>query len=206
MITIWGRGNSINVQKVVWAAEELKISYDRKDVGGPFGGLDKPEFREMTPHSLIPVIQDGDLTLWESNAIVRYLAARYGAGGFWPEDPAARAEADMWHEWLQCAVYSPFITVFLQLYRVPEEKRDAALIEKSLAQTSSELAKLDRHLSDRRFVGGDSLCFADMLAGAITYRYHEMAIERPRLPKLGEYYARLRERPAYAKAVMLPLS
>src|SRR5262245_25876211 len=99
MLTIWGRNNSINVQKAMWAAEEVGQGVTRHDVGGKFGQLDTPAYKAMNPNSLVPTLQDGALTLWESNAIIRYLGAKYGAGELWPADPAARALADRWMDW-----------------------------------------------------------------------------------------------------------
>src|SRR4028119_2075997 len=94
MITIWGRKNSVNVQKVLWCCDELELPYERVDAGGTFGGTQEPEYLAMNPTGLIPTIRDDGFTLWESNTIVRYLAAKYGTGSLWPEDPVARAPAE----------------------------------------------------------------------------------------------------------------
>ncbi|MEO0752485.1 MAG: glutathione S-transferase N-terminal domain-containing protein, partial [Pseudomonadota bacterium] len=100
MITVYGRATSSNVQVVMWALAELGLKPERLDYGHVHGGLDTPDFRALTPHGKVPVLRDGDLVVWESGAILRYLCARYGSGtAFWPEDPGARARVDMWAEW-----------------------------------------------------------------------------------------------------------
>jgi len=99
MIKIWGRKNSVNVQKVLWCCDELGIPYERVDAGGEFGGTREPEYLAMNPTALIPTIRDDGVTLWESNTIVRYLAAKYGAGSLWPEDLAARSLAEKWMDY-----------------------------------------------------------------------------------------------------------
>src|SRR5690348_9690795 len=99
VLKIWGRANSFNVQKVLWCADELGVPYERVDLGGPFGGNDDPAYRRLNPNGVVPTIQDGDLVLWESNAIVRYLAAKHGSGTLYPSDLAVRADADRWMDW-----------------------------------------------------------------------------------------------------------
>src|SRR5690606_22701182 len=119
MLTVWGRTNSINVQKVMWTVGELGLEHERIDAGGAFGGLDTAEYGRMNPNRRIPVLQDGELGLWESNAIVRYLAARYGAGTLWAEDPAQRSEADRWMDWMVTTLLPDMTVVFWQLVRTP---------------------------------------------------------------------------------------
>ena len=131
MLVVWGRKNSINVQKVMWCVGELGLAHERKDVGGPFGGLDTAEYGALNPNRRVPTIVDGDgTTIWESNAIVRYLAARYGSGSLWPEDASARARADLWLDWMQTTLLPNLAPVFLGLIRTPAEERDMAKIER----------------------------------------------------------------------------
>ena len=124
MLKIWGRTSSINVQKVMWTVAELGLPHERIDVGGSFGGLDGPEYAALNPNRLIPVLQDGAIAVWESNAIVRYLAARHGAGGLWPEDPGRRSEADRWMDWQLTTLQPAISPIFWGLIRTPPEKRD----------------------------------------------------------------------------------
>src|SRR5262245_38784530 len=106
MLKIWGRISSVNVQKVVWCADELGLAYERTDVGGAYGGNDKPEYLAKNPNGLIPVIEDEGFVLYESNAIVRYLAAKHATGSLWPAELAKRADVDRWMEW-QSTGYTP---------------------------------------------------------------------------------------------------
>src|SRR5436305_1023582 len=109
MLTVWGRLNSFNVQKVLWLVGELALPFEHVSAGGAVGGLDTPEFREMNPHGRVPVIRDGDVVVWESHAIMRYLAARYGQGRFWSDDPADRSIADRWMDWAQATLQPDFL-------------------------------------------------------------------------------------------------
>ena len=205
MITLWGRKNSANVQKVVWLLGEMKLPYRHVPAGGAHGGLDAPGFRAMNPHCKVPVLTDGDLSVWESHAILRYLAARYGGTRFWPDDPAARAETDGWMDWAQTALQPAFLNgVFWGFYRTPEEKRDMPAVEKAVADCARLFGTLDRVLADRPFLAGETPGLADIPAGSHLYRYFGLEIDRPPLPNVESWYARLQERPPYRAGVMVP--
>lgn len=205
MLRIWGRRSSFNVQKVLWLAGELGLAYEFVHAGGDFGGLDTPEFRALNPHSRIPVLEDGDLTVWESHAILRYLAARHGEGPFWGDDPGIRARAEGWMDWAQTALQPAFLGgVFWGCYRTPEAERDWPAIRASLGATTALLRLLDGVLATRPFLACDRLSLADIPAGTTLYRYFELDIERPPLPHVEAWYARLRARPAYREHVMVP--
>ena len=204
MLKVWGRANSSNVQKVMWTVGELEIAHVRIDAGGPFGGLDTPEFLAMNPNGKIPVIEDDRFVLWESNAIVRYLGAQYGASSFWPVDPQDRADADKWVEWTANVLYPDFITVFWELHRVAEGERNMDLVESALVRLNKSFELAEEMLGGRRFVAGEALTFGDVSFGSNLYRYFSMDIARPSLPGIEAYYEQLRERPAYAVHVMVP--
>ena len=209
MLVVWGRKNSINVQKVMWTVGELGLAHERKDVGGPFGGLDTADYGALNPNRRVPTIVDGDgTTIWESNSIVRYLAARYGAakGGLWPEDPAARAGADRWLDWMQTTLHADLTPVFMGLIRTAADKRDTARIERHARAMGETWSILDAHLDGRRFVAADDLTIGDIAVGAACYRYHALEIERPALPNLAAWYERLQERESFRTHVMIPLS
>lgn len=206
MLTVWGRPNSVNVQIVMWTAGELGLTVDRKDVGGAFGGLDTPDYRAMNPNGRIPTLQDGDLTIWESNACARYLAAQYGAGTLWPEDPAQRAPADMWMDWKKTSLMGPMTTVFWQLVRTAEADRDMAAVETAGKAASDLYAMLDKWLDGQDFVLGNDLTVGDIPAGAMAHRFINLVKDRPSMPNLEAWYGRLTERPAYRDHVMLPIS
>lgn len=203
MLTLWGRNTSINVQKVLWLLGELDLAYERIDVGGAFGGLDKPEFLALNPNGLIPVLEDGNVHIWESHAILRYLAAKYDAGGLWPEDPADRAQADQWMEWHVSTLYPDFIAAFLGLVRTPPSQRNMASIELSAKRAGWHYEKLEEHLAGRDFICGDRLTIGDIPLGATLYRYFTLEIERPDLPNIEAWYARLQERAAYRDGIMI---
>lgn len=203
MLTIWGRTNSHNVKKVLWLAEELALPYRRHDVGGQFG-MDEA-YRAKNPNALIPTIDDGDLTLWESNSIVRYLGARYGAGTLWPNDPAVRAIGDKWMDW-QHGFAPIFVEAFKGLVRTPETERDPAAIAASAAAAGKALAIVDDALSRTPWLSGADIGVGDIPMGVYAYSYFTLPIERPALPHVQAWYDRLAARPAYRKAVMIPLS
>jgi len=206
MLKVWGRTNSINVQKVMWAVGELGLEHERIDAGGAFGGLDTPEYGAMNPNRKVPTIDDNGVIVWESNACVRYLAARYGRGGLWPDDAITRAGADMWMDWKLTTLLPDMGIVFWGLVRTPEDKRDHAAISAAAARLGETWKILDHHLASRPYVAGDALTMGDIPVGAACYRYHELAIERPKLPNVEVWYARLRERAPFRTHVMIPLS
>lgn len=205
MLRIWGRKNSINVQKVMWAVGELALPHERIDAGGPFGGLDSVEFGTLNPNRRIPAIDDGGTIVWESHAIVRYLAGKYSAGTLAPEDPGERAKSDMWSDWTLADLQPAFIGgVFFPFYRTPEDKRNWPAIRRGLERCAVLLHLLDRHLEDRAFVAGDRLTLGDIAPGAQLYRYFSLDIDRPSLPNVKAWYERLKSRDAYRTHVMVP--
>lgn len=205
MLTIWGRANSINVQKVMWTAGELGLEHRRIDAGGKFGGLKSREFLARNPNGLVPVIDDGGTIVWESHAILRYLAAKYGAGSLWPQDARARAVSDKWIEWTQTTLQPAFIGgVFWAAFRTPKEQQNPAAIARNVQRCGGLMRMLDRELSDRPFLSGAEFAIGDIPAGAQLFRYFELDIERPNLPHVEDWYARLKSRPAYRNHVMVP--
>ncbi|WP_173934420.1 glutathione S-transferase family protein [Chelativorans sp. Marseille-P2723] len=205
MITLWGRATSANVQIAAWALAELGLDFERRDVGGKFGGTSTPEYGTLNPNRLVPTLQDGDLTMWESAAILRYLGARYGAESFWPADPAKRAALDKWAEWSKTSFQPTFLAgVFLPLFATPQAKRDMAAVANSVARLKSLTGIINSRLSDGPYLSGESICFADVIIGVPLYRYFTLAgFERAEAPNLEAYYQRLTERPAYVKHVMV---
>jgi glutathione S-transferase len=203
MLEIWGRKNSFNVQKVLWCCDELEIPYQRHEAGGLFGGTGEDEYLQRNPTGLVPTIIDGDLTLWESNTIVRYLAASYGAGGLWPENPAERALADKWMDYQLGTLFPAFKGALLGLVRTDPEDRNPEKIEASIRATAGVIAVLDAHLEDNDYVAGSSFTMGDIALGSLVYRWLGLDIERPDLPALRSWYGRLTDRPAYQKTVMV---
>lgn len=204
MLKIWGRATSSNVQAVMWAVGELGLEHERLDVGGAYGGTDTPEYGAMNPNRLVPTLQDGDLTMWESAACVRYLAARYGDGNFWPRDPAARARVDMWAEWAKVSFMPPFIEgVFIPLIRVHDADRDLAALAKAEKRVAGVARIAEARLAETPWIGGEHFSFADIIFGTPLYRYFTLPFGRVEAPNLEAYYARLTERPSYARHAMV---
>lgn len=209
MLTIYGRRNSANVQKVMWLVGELGLPHTHVPLGGAFGGVDTPEHRARNPQGKVPAIDDDGVVVWESHAILRYLAAKYGGEPFWSESPALRARIDPWMDWSQCTWQADFLLgVFWGHHRTPAPQRDHAAIEKAIARCASDLQLLEAALAQRSFVAGDALSLADIPAGTLLYRYFTMEIDspgwRPALPNVEAWYGRLCERPAYREHVMVP--
>ncbi len=204
MLTIWGRRNSTNVQKVMWTVGELGLDHEHRNVGGSFGGTDTAEYRAMNPMGLVPTVRDGDIAIFESNAIVRYLAARYGVGTLWPEDPAERARADQWMEWAQTVIGPPITAVFWGIARTPEAKQDMEALKPAIDKLGRLLAIADERLGEAAFLGGERLTFGDVPLGTTAYRYFTLPIERPSLPNLERWYEALTGREAYRTHVMIP--
>ena len=204
MITVWGRRNSMNVQKVTWALKEVGLEYTRHNVGGSFGGTNTADYLAMNPNQVVPILQDGDVTAWESNSIVRYLARTYGVGVLQPEDAATRARAEQWMDWLTSTLNPPFFQVFFNTIRLPRDKQNADAIAAGLDGCARLYGQLDSHLADHAYVAGDSFSMGDIPVGVTLYRYFNMEIERPSLPNVSAWYERLQERPAYRRAVMIP--
>ena len=205
MLTVWGRRSSFNVQKVLWLVGELHLAHDHVPAGGSFGGLDAPAFRAMNPHGRVPVIQDNDTVLWESHAILRYLAARHREGDLWARDPADRARVDGWMDWSQTSLQPDFLNgIFWGYYRTPEAQRDWPAIRRSLDRCAAHFRLLDGILADRPFLMGDRMSLADIPIGTSLYRYFELDLDRPDLPNVAAWYQRLQQRPAYRAHVMVP--
>lgn len=200
-ITVWGRLNSVNVQKVIWALGELGLVYEHIPLGGKFGGLSDPAYLALNPNGRVPTLRDGNVVVWESYAIVRYLAATYGAGALWPIDPRQRAEADQWSDWTAATFQAAWLRVFEAVVRTPVAHHDAALIARAKADADRLYSMLDRWLATRDFICGATLTYADIIVGVSMFRWMTMEIERLPMPHLDAWYRRLEERPAFQKGV-----
>jgi glutathione S-transferase len=207
MLTIYGRKSSFNVQKVMWLVGELGIAHRHIEMGGMFGGLDAPAFRALNPHGRVPVIVDGNATVWESHTILRYLAARYGADRFWSEDAGVRSQWERWMDWAHTTLQPDFLTgVFWGFYRTPAAQRDMRAVEEKIGRCAAHFQLLDAILADRAFLLGDRLTLADIPAGTHLYRYFNIDIARPHVPHVERWYRALQERPAYRAHVMVPFA
>ena len=203
-LTLWGRRNSINVQKALWALGELALPYAHVDAGGDAGGLDEAWFRAMNPHGKVPVLKDGEAAIWESNVIVRYLCAAYSNGDLCPAAPAARAMGEAWMDWT-CATLQPAIGgLFWAFYRTPAAQRDLGRVSALTADCASTIGGLDLWLRRHPFIAGEAFSMADIPAGVLVYRYFEIDIARPEAAAVAAWRARLAERAPYREHVMRP--
>ena len=205
-LRIWGRTNSINVQKVLWCCAELGLPFERIDAGMQFGVVGTPEYRSLNPNALVPTIDDDGFVLWESNVIVRYLAERYGMGGLCPAEQRDRYDAEKWMDWQTTTVWPAFRAAFMGMVRTPPEKRDPDAIDASMKETARVLGALEEQLGKTSFVSGERLTMGDIPAGAAIFRCLALGIDRKDFPNVARWYDRLTERPGYREHVMLPLS
>ena len=205
MIRIWGRANSTNVKKVLWCASECELSWQLIGKGGSFGGLDDPEFRELNPLGLVPVIEDRDLVVTESNAIVRYLAATYSPLTLFRADPRERAQADAWMDWVQTSMIPHLVTLVYGLVRTPPEKRDLASIAFAHQRAAALMEQLEETLARQPFLSGETLGIGDIPAGCAVHVLISLGIGAD-LPAIANWYRALLDRPAYRSHVALPLT
>lgn len=204
MLEVWGRKNSSNVMSVMWTIGELDLDHVRHNVGGTFGGASESSYSELNPNRTVPTIRDNDMVMWESNAIVRYLAATYGQGSLWPDNPGVRAQSDQWMEWTKTTLYPTFMPVFFNIIRLPPEQYDQQKIDVALAATSKVIVVLERHLENNLFVAGRELTMGDIPLGPLAYRFFNLEIARPSVPNIKAWYERICSRPAYKQHAMLP--
>lgn len=205
MLEVWGRKTSSNVQALMWCIGELGLPYHRYDVGHRFGGTETPEFYGLNPNRTIPVLRDGHhKPLWETGAILRYLANRYAKESFWPADDVARADVDRWMEWSKLNIALLFTApVFWRVVRTPAAERDHKAIKIAVNTFEQKLVIAEEQLAGHQFLVGDVLTLADIQFGHVLYRYYDIDIDRMALPNLKAYYARLKARPAFNEHVMV---
>jgi len=200
---VWGRATSSNVMKVLWGLGELGLPFERIDVGGSFGKTDTRDYRGMNPTGLVPTLQEDGFTLWESNAILRYLChAHAPQSSLWPQDARARANVDRWMDAQQTVMNRPMGVVFWGLVRTPPDKRDPAAIAQGVADAAKAYGLIEEGLARHAYVAGPDFTLADIPWGVHAHRWFNIEFERPPLPHLRAWYDRLCERPAYRQHVM----
>lgn len=203
MLTIWGRLNSHNVKKVAWLAQEMDIPHVRQDIGGQFGMT--PDYLAMNPNALIPTIEEDGLVLWESNAILRYMAARHGGGRFWPANPAKRAVGDKWMDW-QFNFAEAQREAFVNLIRKTPDQRDPDAVLRSAQAAGKAMGILEAALAQSPWLSGDAFGLGDIPMGVYAHSFFTLDIPRPDLPHVRDWYDRLTAMPTYAQTVMIPLT
>ena len=204
MITVYGRRSSINVQKVLWAIAETGVAFERETVGGSFGGTDTREFRRLNPNALVPAIKDGTITMFESNAIVRYLARRYGKDTIRPRGHRAWALADQWMDWAVSTPAVPLGQIFWNKIRLAPEEANQQVLKEAQKKLAGHLKLADSKLGKKPWLAGRHFTCGDIPLGAMYWRYQNLEIDRPRFKNLDRWYEQLQERSAYREWVMVP--
>lgn len=204
MLRILGRPNSYNTQKVLWLLDEMDVPFSLELTGLEHGGNHTPEYNQLNPNELVPTLIEDGLVLWESNSILRYLAAKHGK--LLPTDPQDRARSDRWLDWALTTLAPAITPAFWGLIRAKPEERDSAKIDDAVKRSNRAMSMLDRYLGETPYVGGKELSIGDIPVGILTYRYYSLPIERHRLPHLEAWYKSLGERPSYRKTIMIGLS
>jgi glutathione S-transferase len=206
MLKIWGRTNSINVQKVLWTCAELGLPYERVDAGMQFGVNNTPEFRAMNPNGLVPLINDDGFLLWESHAIVRYLARSHGLGTLCPKDTKAAADADRWMEWYSTTLWNHMKPVFWNLIRTPPEKRNMTEVEDNRQKLAAYLGMADAHLAKNEYLTAAGFTMADIPLAVLAHRWFNVPIERPQLPHFERWFWLVSGRPGFKLHCAAPLT
>lgn len=207
-LRLWGRVNSVNVQKVLWSLQELDLPYERIDAGLHFGVNTEPAYLAMNPNGKVPLLADGDYVLWESNAIIRYLALQYGNGStLYPPDAKTRGGVERWLDWSLSALQPAERPVFWGLVRTPPAERDMAAIQDAADAVAALWGIVDRHLAGRRFLEGEAFTLADIVLGAYARRWFGVeGVAKPELPQMERWHARLAKREGHRRFVAPPLT
>jgi glutathione S-transferase len=206
MITIWGRTNSLNVQKVLWTLEELGLTYDRIDAGLHYGVNDTPAFKVMNPNGLVPVLKDDEFILWESHAILRYLAVRYGRQSLWPASEHVAAHADQWMDWSNSIIWAHLRPVFHNLVRTPADQRDMPAVAAGIAGLGKSFQILDQHLQTQPYVAGEVFSIGDIPLALLVFRWIALVQERPATAALDQWFERVTGRAGFVKHCSAPLT
>lgn len=205
MIRLWGRTTSINVRKVLWTLQEVGVPFERIDAGLAYGIVNDADYVAKNPNRLVPCLEDGDFVLWESNAIVRYLCARY-APALYPQDLRARFDAERWMDWQQTTLNRAGSPAFLQLVRTPPAQRKPEVMDASRAAMAPLIAMLDVHLATRAWMSGDAFSMADIPIACDIHRWWNLPQPRPHAPRLQRWFDRILARPATRGVLDLPLA
>jgi len=206
MLKIWGRTNSSNVQKVLWTCADLGIPFERVDWGGKFGGNDDPAYRAMNPNGLVPTVQDGELILWESNSVIRYLCNTRNGAGLYPADAAQRSRVERWMDWQLSTLNTPLSAMLWGYFRTPPEKRDSAALAKYRLDAITLWQMVERQLGKQEYLAGTDFSLADICNGIWVHRWYQLPVERPDLPGLMAWYRRISKRPGFVAHIAGPIS
>lgn len=202
MTTLYGRKDAWNVRKVLFLTEEIGLKVNRLDYGRGFAPTNTPEFLELNPNGMVPVLKDGPVTLWESHSILRYIAAKYAGETYYPRELDRRAMVDQWLDWKLGHISSPVRTLFFHHFlKAPGLEPAAATAE---ADCNNLFTILDGQLAKTgAFVAGPDLTIADCALGMAVHRWLGLPLNRPALPQIDRYYKTLSERPAFQETILI---
>jgi glutathione S-transferase len=206
MLKVWGRANSINVQKVLSCCRELGLGFERFDAGNEFGVTETSAYRALNPNGLVPTVDDDGFLLWESNVIVRYLAYKSGYGVLFPAETRARFDAERWMDWQATMFWPALRPLFIQLIRTRPTERDAAVMSRAEQLSLAAVRVLDAQLSDQPFLAGIAFSMGDIPAAVAVHRWYELDTVHPQLPHMQRWYDRMKDRRPFQEVVMTPLS
>jgi glutathione S-transferase len=206
MLKIWGRLSSINVRKVVLAAQWLAIPFERTDAGHEFGIVKTPEYLAKNPNGLVPLIEDDGFVLWESNVIVRYLCAKHSPGQLYPQALPARFDTERWMDWQQTTLNPAGRGAFIQLMRTAADKRREDVVTQSIAAMEPLLDVLDARLARQHFIAGEAFTMADIPVACEIHRWHGLPRQRPERPHLERWYRGILSQAASRGVLDQPLS
>ena len=208
MITLWGRNNSTNVKKVLWTLEELDLPFNQIMAGLQYGVNQEAEYLAMNPNGLVPLLRDDetDATLWESNAIVRYLAAQYGQNRLWVDAPAARAVGDKWMDWANQTLSPAHRVILMGLVRTPEAERDYPALDAAKQTLERLFAMIDDALAAQPWLSGEAFGLGDIAVAPFIWNMTNIGLEWTPRPHMQRWLDALSERPAYRNVVMIPVS
>ncbi len=206
MVTLWGRNNSTNVKKVRWTLAELNLPYEQIMAGQSFGVNRDAAYLALNPNGLVPMLKDGDDVLWESNTIVRYLAAQYGADSLWQASPIQRAKSEKWMDWANETLSPVHRKILFGLVRTPAEQRNMAEIEAAIEACEPLLDILESTLAKQTWLSGETFGVGDIAVAPFVYNLLETVKTWQPRPHLARWYQQLAERPAFRDVVMIPVS
>ena len=207
-IIIWGRANSVNVQKVLWCLHELDLAYERIDAGMAFGRNTEQNYLVMNPNGRVPTLVEGDFVLWESNSVMRYLAMAHRPDSpIYPQAPRTRAGVDRWLDWTLSTVQPVDRPVFWALVRTSLAQRDMVAIQKDVDAEAAVWNIADRRLVAHRYFEGDQFTLADIAVGAFARRWFGVeGVTKPKLAHLERWFREIEERPGFKKFIAPPMT
>ncbi len=205
MLKVWGRLNSLNVQKAMFCILETGIPFERFNAGMEHGVVQTDEYKAKNPNSVVPTIEDDGFVLWESNVIVRYIAAKHSPGVLWPLDPRERADSDRWMDWQQTSFNPPLTTLFAERVRFPG-KTPADQLAQAGQRLDKAIGILDAAFARREWMGGKAFNMADCVIAPGVHRFVNLPGERAPAPNIERYYKQLMQRPVAKQLLTLPLT